>query len=129
MNEVPYQPQPRYFNIVKLPIIGESVSLVNTLLDCYDQITIGDYVSFGHDCQVLTGYHDMFLRGKERQDTIKHAPVTIGNGVWIASRVTICPGVTIGDNAVVGAGSIVLKDIPANEFWCGIPAKYEKSIL
>lgn len=128
MNEVPYQPQPRYFNIVKLPIIGESVSLVNTLLDCIDQITIGDYTSFGHDCQVLCGYHDMSLRGKERQASIKYAPITIGSGVWIASRVTICAGVTIGDNAVIGAGSVVVSDVPANTFYAGVPAKFKRNV-
>jgi acetyltransferase-like isoleucine patch superfamily enzyme len=121
-------PEPQLFNFNKTPIIGNSVSLVNTILDCIDQITIGDYVSFGHDCKVLCGYHDMKLKGKERQDTILHKPVVIKNGVWIASDVTICPGVTIGENSVVGAGSLVLKDIPDNEFWAGVPARFIKKI-
>lgn len=123
-----YNPEPRYFNINKPPIIGVSCSLVNTLLDCVDQIEIGDYVSFGHDCMVLCGYHDKTLRGKERQDSIRYAPIKIGNGVWIASRVIIGAGVTIGDNAVIGAGSVVLTDVPANEMWCGVPAKFKKII-
>lgn len=123
-----YTPVPRYFNIVKPPIIGESVSLVNTLLDCVDQITIGDYTSFGHDCMVLTGYHDMTLRMEDRQLSIRFKPVTIGRGVWIASRAIICPGVTIGDNAVIGAGSVVIRNIKANEFWAGSPAIWRKDI-
>lgn len=118
-----YTPEPRYFNVVKPPEIGLSCSLVNTLLDCVDQITIGDYVSFGHDCLVLTGYHDMNLKGKDRQDSIRHAPIVIKDGVWVASRVTICAGVTIGENSVIGAGSVVIRDVPANEFWAGVPAK------
>lgn len=122
-----YTPQPRLFNIVKTPILGQSVSLVNTLLDCIDQITIGDYTSFGHDCQVLCGFHDKKLRGKERQDSIRHAPITIGKGVWIASRVTICAGVTIGDNAVICAGSVVRNNVPANEMWGGVPAIFIKN--
>lgn len=123
-----YFPEPKYFNLRLQPIIGVSVSLANTLLDCYDQITIGDYVSFGHNCMVLTGYHDRDLKGQERQQIIKCKPVTIKNGVWIASGVIICPGVTIGENAVVGAGAVVVKDIPDNEFWVGVPADFKSTI-
>lgn len=118
-----WKPKPRYFNLVKQPIIGKSVSLVNTLLDCQNQITIGDYVSFGHDCMVLTGYHDKFLFGKARQDEIRSGPVFISNGVWIASGVIICPNVIIGENTVIGAGSVVTRDVPANCISYGVPAK------
>jgi maltose O-acetyltransferase len=117
-------PKPKVFNLVKQPIIGKSASLVNTIFDCLDQITIGDYVSFGHNCMVLTGFHDKYLKGKDRQDSLKFAPVTIKDGVWIASGVIICPGVTIGENAVIGAGSVVLKNVPSDEFWAGVPAKF-----
>jgi len=126
---VEYKPEPRYFNVNFEPIIGKSVSLVNTLLDCNAQIIIGDYVSFGHDCMVLTGYHDMTLSGKERQASICNKPITIEDGVWIASRAIICPGVHIGENAVIGAGSVVTRDIPANEFWAGVPAKFKRRLL
>lgn len=124
----PYNPTPRYFNVNKVPSIGKSCSLVNTLLDCNEQITIGDYVSFGHDCMVLTGFHDMNLRGEERQLAVRHAPIRILDGAWIASRVIICAGVTIGENAVIGAGSVVTRDVPANEFWAGVPARFIKRI-
>lgn len=123
-----WEPEPSVFNLVKEPIIGYSVSLCNTLLDCQEQITIGDYVSFGHNCMVLTGYHDMNLRGTERQLTIKNGPITIKGGVWIASGVIICPGVTIGENSVVGAGAVVTRDIPDNEFWAGVPCRFIKRI-
>lgn len=121
-------PEPKIFNLVKEPIIGKSVSLVNTLLDCVDQITIGDYVSFGHDCKVLTGYHDMYKFGEERQASIVHDPIRIGNGAWIASGAIICAGVTIGDNAIIGAGAVVVCDVPANQFWAGVPAKFIHSV-
>lgn len=123
-----YKPIPKYFNVNKIPIIGISCSLVNTLLDCVDQIMIGDYVSFGHDCMLLCGYHDMTLTMKERQDSCRHKPIVIGNGVWIASRVIVGAGVTIGDNAVIGANSVVLHDIPANEFWAGSPCEFIKKL-
>lgn len=121
-------PEPSLFNVNFAPIIGESVSLCNTLLDCNAQITIGDYVSFGHNCMVLTGYHDKALKGKERQDSIKAKPITIKNGAWIASGVIICAGVTIGENAVIGAGSVVTRDVPDNEFWAGVPCRFIKEI-
>lgn len=123
-----YNPTPRYFNLVKFPVIGKSVSLVNTLLDCIDQITIGDYVSFGHDCMLLCGYHDMRLRLKERQDSIRYGPITIEDGVWIASRVIVGADVTIGKDSVIGAGSVVLRDVPAGQFWAGSPAKFIRNL-
>jgi maltose O-acetyltransferase len=123
-----YDPKPKYFNLNYEPIIGKSVSLVNTLLDCNNQIIIGDYVSFGHDCQILTGLHDYHLTGEERQLSIPSNSVVIGDGAWIASRVTILPGVTIGKNSVVGAGSVVTHDIPDNQVWVGVPARYLKDI-
>jgi acetyltransferase-like isoleucine patch superfamily enzyme len=125
---VDYKPEPRYFNVNHFPKVGKSVSLVNALLDCNAQITIGDYVSFGHDCRVLTGYHDMTLRGAERQASVRCEPITIKDGVWIASGVTICPGVTIGENSVIGAGSVVTRDVPENCFYAGVPAKFIRTL-
>lgn len=123
-----YLPEPRYFNINYTPIIGVSCSLVNTLLDCNAQITIGDYVSFGHDCKLLTGTHDYTLKGKERQASIVANPITIKNGAWLASGVIVLGGVTIGENSVVGAGAVVIKDIPDNQLWGGVPARFIKDI-
>lgn len=123
-----YQPEPRYFNVNKMPILGKSVSLMNTVMDCNDQITIGDYVSFGHDCMLLTGKHDMYARMEERQVKPMREPIVIGNGVWIASGVIICAGVTIGDHAVIGAGSVVVGDVPPEEFWAGVPAEYKHKV-
>jgi maltose O-acetyltransferase len=50
-------------------------------------------------------------------------PITIGNNVWIGGHATICPGVTIGDNAIIGAGSVVTKDVAASAIVGGNPAK------
>lgn len=123
-----YSPEPRYFNVFKQPVIGKSCSLVNTLLDCSEQIVIGDYVSFGHDVQLLCGSHEYTLKGKERQDSILRKPITIKDGAWICSRVIIFGGVTIGENAVIGAGSVVTHNVPDNEMWFGIPAVFHKKI-
>ena len=54
--------------------------------------------------------------------------MVIGNNVWIGSGANILPGVSIGDNSIIGAGSIVIKDIPANSVAVGIPAKVIKNL-
>ena len=56
------------------------------------------------------------------------APINIGNNVWIATGAIICPGVTIGDNSIIGAGSVVTRGIPANVFACGVPCKVIREI-
>lgn len=56
------------------------------------------------------------------------APVTIGNNVWIGAKATILPGVSIGDNAVIGANSVVTKDVPANAVFAGVPARKLRDI-
>ena len=50
-------------------------------------------------------------------------PVHIGNDCWFGASVTVCPGVTIGDNCVIGAGSVVTRDIPAGSFAAGVPCR------
>lgn len=56
------------------------------------------------------------------------APVVIGNDVFIGVKCIILKGVTIGDGAIIGAGSVVTKSIPANQIWAGNPAKYIREI-
>ena len=55
-------------------------------------------------------------------------PITIGNSVWIGAHATICGGVTIGDHAVIGAGAVVLHDVPENTIVAGVPAKEIRKI-
>ena len=55
-------------------------------------------------------------------------PVKIGNRVWFGARVTICPGVTIGDGAIVGAWAVVTKDVPSRTIVAGVPAKVIKKL-
>lgn len=56
------------------------------------------------------------------------APIKVGNNCWLASNVTVCAGVTIGDNCVIGAGAVVTHDIPDNSLAVGVPAKVIRKI-
>ena len=89
------------------------------ILDCA-KITFGDNVFIGPNCSFYTPVHP--LDAKTRNTLIERAePITVGNNVWFGGNVTVLPGVTIGDNAVIGAGSVVVKDIPANMLAVGNP--------
>lgn len=88
-------------------------------------IYIGDDVLIGHNVVIATLNH---LMEPHLRSGMIPKPVRIGNKVWIGSNVTILPGVTIGDNAVVGAGSVVTRDVPPNTIVVGNPAKYIRSV-
>lgn len=97
-----------------------------TLVDDCD-IFVGDNVMFAPNVTITTGTHPIhpILRSKKAQYNL---PVHIGNNVWIGAGVTILPGVKIGDNTVIGAGSVVTKDIPANVVAIGSPCKVFRDI-
>ncbi len=90
-------------------------------------IYIGDHVMFGPNVTISTAAHpiDPEFRKKPVQFNI---PVRIGNNVWIGSNAVVLPGVIIGDNTVIGAGSIVTKDIPANVVAVGNPCRVLRTI-
>lgn len=100
------------------------------------KVTIGDHCNFGPNTTIVTPLHPML--GEERRGIrcsdgeekfLCYAkPVTIGNDCWFGANVVVCPGVTIGDNCVLGAGSVVTKDIPANSFAAGVPARVIRKI-
>lgn len=96
------------------------------ILDCA-KVKIGNNVFIGPNTGIYTASHpvDPNLRneGKEYAN-----PITIGNNVWIGGNVTILGGVTINDNVIVGAGSVVNKDIPSNVVAIGVPARVIKEI-
>ena len=86
------------------------------------QVSIGSRTMFGPNAQVYTATHP--LNHKERASGLEFAkPITIGEDVWIGGSAVICPGVTIGDRSVIGAGSVVTKDIPSDVFAAGNPCK------
>lgn len=85
-------------------------------------VTIGDRTLFGPAVQIYTATHP--LDHAQRAAGLEYAkPITIGADVWIGGGAIICPGVTIGDRAVIGAGSVVTKDIPADVLAAGNPCR------
>lgn len=88
-------------------------------------ISIGDDCLIGHNAVIATLQHGM--RPSQRADLIP-SRVTVGRNVWLGANVTILPGVTIGDDSIIGAGSIVTKDIPAGVIAIGSPARVIRSL-
>lgn len=86
------------------------------------QVTIGSRTLFGPNVQIYTATHPMNY--KERASGLEAAkPITIGNDVWVGGSAVICPGVTIGNRSVIGASSVVTKDIPTDVFAAGNPCR------
>lgn len=106
-----------------------------TILDTCP-VTIGDNVMCGPNVSLVTPLHPLLpsQRNSRKQadgtigDIEYGAPINIGDNCWLASNVTVCPGVTIGNNCVIGAGAVVTKDIPDNSLVLGVPGKVVKTI-
>lgn len=107
--------------------IGKTVSLCNAILNTNGgTITLSDYVMLAHNVMILTGMHDISVKGdKARRPSLANANnnIVIKEGAFISSGVIILGGVTIGKNSVVGAGSVVVRDIPDNVLAVGNPAR------
>lgn len=86
------------------------------------KVSIGSRTLFGPNAQIYTAMHPM--NAHERAKGPEYAkPVAIGEDVWVGGSAVICPGVTIGNRCVIGAGSVVTKDIPDDVFAAGNPCK------
>lgn len=108
--------------------IGENFyANVNCVILDGAKVRFGDNVFVAPNCGFYTAGHPFDV--KQRNDGLEYAyPITIGNNVWIGAQVCVLPGVTIGDNCVIGAGSVVTKDIPANSLAVGNPCKVIRKI-
>jgi maltose O-acetyltransferase len=108
--------------------IGDSVFLnvLCTILDC-NQVRIGHHVMIGPNVQIYTAAHD--LRAETRNQGWEVAkPVVIEDNVWVGGGAILLPGVRIGRNAVVGAGAVVSRNVPANTIVAGNPARVIREI-
>lgn len=90
-------------------------------------ITIGDYTMIGPNVVIATGGHPI-LPSLRQEGYQYNAPVHIGKNCWLGAGVIVVPGVTIGDNTVVGAGSVVTKDLPGNVVAAGNPCRVLRPI-
>lgn len=123
----------RNVNIEKKVYIGPNFSIGNNSgvgVNCVigGDVTIGDNVMMGPDCIIYTtGHcHNNVDIPMIQQGMLKIKPVTIGNDVWIGTRVIVMPGISIGNGVIIGAGAVVTKDVPDYAVAVGVPAKVVK---
>lgn len=90
------------------------------------RVTVGDYTLFGPAVQVYTATHPMNAALRRKQEFAK--PIEIGSDVWVGGGAIICPGVRIGSRAVIGAGSVVTRDVPEGVFAAGNPCRVIREI-
>lgn len=105
-----------------------------TFLDV-SPVTLGNGVWIGANVTLATPNHPFLAEERlnadypdGRHDLEYSAPITIKDGCWICSSATICGGVTIGENSIVAAGAVVLRDVPPNSIVAGVPAKVIRKI-
>ncbi len=118
---------PLFASVGKYVSIGSGTyaNMNLTLIDDW-KITIGKNVLIGPNVTLSTTGHP--IHPDHRADGMYSFPITIGDNVWIGGNVMVLPGVTIGENSVIGAGSVVTKDIPANVVAFGAPCKVYREI-
>lgn len=90
------------------------------------QVRVGDYTLFGPAVQVYTATHPLNAELRRKQEFGK--PVVIGSDVWVGGGAIICPGVTIGSRCVIGAGSVVTRNIPDGVFAAGNPCRVIRAV-
>lgn len=101
---------------------------VNCIILDVAPVTIGNNVLLGPAVQLNTPLHPM--DAAERRSGLEYArPITVGDDVWIGGGAIICPGVTIGPRSVVGAGSVVVKDVPPDVLVAGNPARVIRPLV
>ena len=108
--------------------IGENFySNHNLVILDANKVVFGDNVFIGPNCGFYTAGHP--LDAETRNKGLEYAkPIKVGNDVWFGGNVVVLPGVKIGNNVVIGAGSVVAKDIPENSVAVGNPCKVIKNI-
>lgn len=119
---------PFYCDYGKYTHLGEKVymNFGCVILDC-NEVHIGDNVMFGPYVQIYAAHHPLEASERIKGPELAH-PVHIGNNVWIGGGAIVLPGVTIGDDTTIGAGSVVTKDIPSGVVAVGNPCKVLRKI-
>lgn len=107
--------------------IGSNVGMSGVILASRSSITIGDFTQLGGNVRIFDhNYHSLNpenrRNGRLDAQDVRTASVVIGNDVFVGTNAMILKGVTIGDRAIIAAGSVVMTDVPAGEIWGGNPA-------
>ena len=123
---------PITFHYGRHTTIGKN-TFINFNFTCQDdaRVTIGENCDFGPNVTIVTPLHPMLTEERRRlmcADGVARRlcyakPVTVGRGCWLCANVTVLPGVTIGEGCVIGAGSVVTRDIPPHSFAAGNPCR------
>lgn len=111
--------------------IGKNVKISNSAFQCFNSISIGDNVMIGGSCKIWdTDFHSINpeVRKVTPNDGANTAPIFIKENVFIGGFSIILKGVTIGENSIIAAGSVVTKNVPSNEIWGGNPAEFIRKI-
>lgn len=108
--------------------LGDHVylSVLCTILDC-NEVRIGDHVMIGPGVQLYTAAHDLQAEARNQGWEVAK-PIVIEDNAWLGGSAILLPGVTIGRNAVVGAGAVVTRSVPANTVVAGNPARAIREI-
>lgn len=91
------------------------------------EVRVGDFTLFGPSVQIYTAMHPMNAELRRKQEFAK--PVVIGSDVWVGGGAILCPGISIGSKSVIGAGSIVTRDVPSGVFAAGNPCRVIRTIV
>jgi acetyltransferase-like isoleucine patch superfamily enzyme len=111
--------------------LGDGVGLSNSTIVCARVVTIGDEVLVGGGSRIYdTDFHslDPAERARPGNPGSRTAPVIIGRGVFVGGHCIVLKGVTIGAGSVVGAGSVIRRDVPEGEVWAGNPARFLRAL-
>ena len=127
----------RIYGKVQIEGVGPVASQVRIGSDCMfttplflnasADIRIGNHVVIGHHAMIITDDHDLG-DPTQRCGARVASPVVVEDGVWIAARVTVLPGVTLGHGSVIAAGALVARDVPPNTLVAGVPARVIKRL-
>jgi maltose O-acetyltransferase len=113
--------------VPKLIIGNFSIISFKAVFDLAAPITIGESVAIGPKAMLITGSHK--IGGPlHRMGMLDPKPIQLGNGVWIGARCIIMPGVTVGEGAIIAAGSVVIRDVPPNTLVAGVPAVVKQQL-
>ncbi len=114
-------------------IVGHNVGVSSLAIVCHKEINIGNDVRIGGNTVIYdTDFHSLNYEERktipEVTSNVRKKEIRIGNNVFIGGHTTILKGTVIGDNSIIGAGSVVVGQIPSGEIWAGNPIKFIKKI-